>query len=185
MRDVKDEHTLTGLRLLQSYFNQDQLQTPALQFFKENHVNLSIRKSSENGEIEVDWNDKGDDLSMSQAPNAGNLHALLRRLSVTFSECSAVPSLGAFDNADYGRTSILGGNSLLTKDFVLEGPSDSYMLADGLQTPGVSSQRMSVGMTPKTLRLPKPGEMLLSVHGSPLGVFKEDNMEAILESEEG
>lgn len=34
-------------------------------------------------------------------------------------------------------------------------------------------------MTPKTLRLPKPGEMLLSVHGSPLGVFKENNMEAI------
>lgn len=34
-------------------------------------------------------------------------------------------------------------------------------------------------MTPKTLRLPKPGEMLLSVHGSPLGVFKENNMETI------
>ena len=34
-------------------------------------------------------------------------------------------------------------------------------------------------MTPKTLRQPKPGEMLLSVHGSPLGVYKETNMEAI------
>lgn len=43
----------------------------------------------------------------------------------------------------------------------------------------MTSQRLSVGMTPKTLRLPKPGEMLLSVHGSPLGVFKENNMEAI------
>ena len=43
----------------------------------------------------------------------------------------------------------------------------------------MSSQRLSIGMTPKTLRLPKPGEMLLSVHGSPLGVYKEDNMEAI------
>jgi hypothetical protein len=43
----------------------------------------------------------------------------------------------------------------------------------------VSSQRLSIGMTPKTLRLPKPGEMLLSVRGSPLGVYKEDNMEAI------
>lgn len=43
----------------------------------------------------------------------------------------------------------------------------------------MSSQRLSVGMTPKTLRLPKPGEMLLSVRGSPLGVYKEDNMEAI------
>lgn len=38
---------------------------------------------------------------------------------------------------------------------------------------------MSIGMTPKTLRLPKPGEMLLSFHGSPLGIYKEDNMEVI------
>lgn len=43
----------------------------------------------------------------------------------------------------------------------------------------MSSHRLSVGMTPKTLRLPKHGEMLLSVHGSPLGLYKEDNMEAI------
>ncbi|KAF9606581.1 hypothetical protein IFM89_026843 [Coptis chinensis] len=45
------------------------------------------------------------------------------------------------------------------------------------------SQRLSVGMTPKTLRLPKPGEMLLSVRGSPLGVYKEDGMEAINDSD--
>ena len=43
----------------------------------------------------------------------------------------------------------------------------------------VTSQRLSIGMTPKTLRLPKPGEMILSVRGSPLGVYKELNMEAI------
>ena len=43
----------------------------------------------------------------------------------------------------------------------------------------VNNQRLSVGLTPKTKRLPKHGEMLLSVHGSPLGVYKEDNMEAI------
>ena len=35
-------------------------------------------------------------------------------------------------------------------------------------------------MTPKTRRQPKPGEIMLSVHGSPLGVYKEDdNMGAI------
>ena len=42
-----------------------------------------------------------------------------------------------------------------------------------------TSQRMSVGVTPKTLRQPKRGEMLLSVHGSPLGLYEEDNMGAI------
>ncbi|KAM7522686.1 hypothetical protein LguiA_012588 [Lonicera macranthoides] len=43
---------------------------------------------------------------------------------------------------------------------------------------GCSSQRMSVvGMTLKTLRIPKKGKMLLSVHGSPLGLYnkQEDN----------
>ncbi|CAI9760154.1 unnamed protein product [Fraxinus pennsylvanica] len=53
------------------------------------------------------------------------------------------------------------------------------------QTWKMNNQRLSIGMTPKTLRLPKPGEMLLSVHGSPLGVYKEDNMETIHESEDG
>lgn len=49
-----------------------------------------------------------------------------------------------------------------------------------LVTLQVNGQRLSFGMTPKTRRLPKPGEMMLSVHGSPLGVFNEDqNMEAI------
>jgi hypothetical protein len=41
------------------------------------------------------------------------------------------------------------------------------------------SNRLSCGMTPKTVRLPKNGEMLLSVHGSPLGVYKEENLAAI------
>jgi hypothetical protein len=34
-------------------------------------------------------------------------------------------------------------------------------------------------MTPKNVRLPKNGEVLLSVHGSPLGMYKEENLEAI------
>jgi hypothetical protein len=41
------------------------------------------------------------------------------------------------------------------------------------------SNRLSIGMTPKTVRLPKNGEMLLSVHGSPLRVYKEENLAAI------
>ncbi|KAM7528284.1 hypothetical protein LguiB_031694 [Lonicera macranthoides] len=52
------------------------------------------------------------------------------------------------------------------------------MLAGSGDWQGCSSQRMSVvGMTLKTLRLLKKGEMLLSVHGSPLGLNnkQEDN----------
>ena len=36
-----------------------------------------------------------------------------------------------------------------------------------------------MGMTPKTVRLPKKGETLLSVNGSPLGVFNENEIEPI------
>lgn len=43
----------------------------------------------------------------------------------------------------------------------------------------VANHRLSVGVTPKSLRLPKHGEMLLSVRGSPLGVYREENLETI------
>lgn len=42
-----------------------------------------------------------------------------------------------------------------------------------------TSNQLSFGVTPKTVRLPKKGEMLLSMHGSPLGVYKEENLAAI------
>ncbi|CAK7353334.1 unnamed protein product [Dovyalis caffra] len=179
MRDVGIEHLLTELRLLRSYFSKEQLKTPVLQFFKENLPNLSIEGNEENGEFLVKWNDNVDDLS-----DGGNLNAsLFRRLSLAYPGCSAnlsVCRLGL--STDAVKTSIFGAaDNLQMTDYVLEGQSDSLMLGmhDGLQTPGVSSQRLSIGMTPKTLRQPKPGEMLLSVRGSPLGVYKEDNMEAI------
>ncbi|KAG6773597.1 hypothetical protein POTOM_020887 [Populus tomentosa] len=181
MRDVGIEHLLTELRLLRSYFSKEQLNTPALQFFKENLPNLSIERNEENGEFHVKWNDNVDDLSDGANINA----SLLRRLSLAYPSCSANLSVGRFGlSSDAVKTSIFGAaDNLQMTDIVLEGQSDSQMLGmhDGLRTPGVTSQRLSIGMTPKTQRLPKRGEILLSVRGSPLGVFKEDNMEAINE----
>ncbi|XP_065876161.1 uncharacterized protein [Euphorbia lathyris] len=187
IRDMEIEHSLIRLRLLRSYLSEEKLQTPAIQFFRENLPSISVLKNCENGQFEVQWNDKEDNISISRAPDEKDVHAsLLRRLSIAYHDCSANPSFGGFGFAgDTVRTSLLSVDDLQIRDFGLEGPSDSQMFIDGLHTPGANSQRMSVGMTPKTLRLPKPGEMLLSVHGSPLGVYKEDNMEAIHESEEG
>ncbi|KAI5324397.1 hypothetical protein PRUPE_6G176600 [Prunus persica] len=187
IRDVETEHLLTNLRLLRSYFNKEQQRTPVLQYFKENFQNLSIVRNGENGQMEVQWIDKDGNVSMNDGMD---LHeTLLRRLSIAYSGCSAaIPSLGGFEfSSKADKTSLLGADNLQISDFGLEEPFDTLMLGkqDTLQTPGVSSQRLSIGMTPKTRRLPKPGEMLLSVHGSPLGVYKEDNMEAIHESEEG
>ncbi|XP_059438806.1 uncharacterized protein LOC132171499 [Corylus avellana] len=189
IRDVEIEHLLTEVRLLRSYFSEEQLQTSAQNFFKENLPNLLVVRNEGNRQFEMQWNNEDGNLPMNQGDGSDIHTSLLRRLSMAYPDCSAaIASLGGFQFSSKAvKTSLVGAANLQISDFVLEEPSDTQLLGmqDGLQTPGVSSQRLSVGMTPKTLRLPKPGEMLLSVHGSPLGVYKEDNMEAINESEEG
>lgn len=189
VQEVKIDHLLTDLRLLRSCFSEEQLRKPVLEIFKETLPNLSIVNDEGNNNFDVILKDKN---SMNMNMNHGDVHAsLLQKLSMAYPHCSSSmpPFAGAFEyssNAE-GRTSFIGADNLCFKDFVLEEPSETQTLAmqEGLLTPGVSSQRLSVGMTPKTLRVPKPGEMLLSVHGSPLGVYKDNNMEAINESEEG
>ncbi|KAK7354436.1 hypothetical protein VNO80_19899 [Phaseolus coccineus] len=178
VRDVEIEHLRTELRLLRSCFSTEELRKPVLQVFEEALPNLSVVNDEGNMNLEVKWRE-------NEGCNDGmDVHAsLLQRLSI-----ASIPRFPGFDySASAGRMSFIGADNLQFKDIALEEPSDTHTLAvqEGLQTPGVTSQRLSIGMTPKTLRLPKPGEMLLSVHGSPLGVFKENNMEAIHESEEG
>lgn len=173
IRDVEIEHTLTALSLLCSYFTEEQMQTPVLAFFKENFPDLSMARNEESGEIELKWNDSdGVDVNDS----------ILKRLSMGFPDLyNSRPSLGAYNN-------VVGGSMLGAGYTHLEnlGTSANQMLAshDALRTPVVNGQRLSFGMTPKTRRQPKPGEIMLSVHGSPLGVYKEDdNMGAINEED--
>ncbi|KAG4991014.1 hypothetical protein AAZX31_09G086800 [Glycine max] len=179
VRDVEIEHLLTELRFLRSRFDGEELRKPVLHVFEETLPNLAVVVNGEcNKNLEVKWRE-------TEGCNDGvNLHAsLLQRLSI-----ASIPRFPGFEySTNEGRMSFIGADDLHFKDIALEEPSDTQTLAvqEGLQTPGVTSQRLSVGMTPKTLRLPKPGEMLLSVHGSPLGVYKDNNMEAIHESEEG
>ncbi|TKY73041.1 quinone oxidoreductase 1 [Spatholobus suberectus] len=172
VRDVEIEHLLTGLRLLRSSFSSEELQKPVLQVFEETLPNLSVVSDQRSKKLEVRWKEK------ESCDDGMDAHAsLLQRLSI-----ASIPRFPGFEySTNAGRMSFVGADDLHFKEVALEEPSDTRTLAvqEGLQTPGVTSQRLSVGMTPKTLRLPKPGEMLLSVHGSPLGVYKENNMEAI------
>ncbi|KAJ8536629.1 hypothetical protein K7X08_035030 [Anisodus acutangulus] len=189
IRDVEIEHLKNMLRLLRSNFSNEQLQVPVMQFFEEKFPNLAIVSNEKNGQYEVQWKDNDGNLSMDQF-DGRNLHAsLLHNLSMVYPDCSsAMPSFGGFEFSNKSvKPTLCGVENLQIKKFVLDEPSDTQMLdlPDTLQTPGANINRLSVGMTPKTLRLPKPGEILLSVHGSPLGVFKEDNMEAIHESDDG
>ncbi|XP_030455669.2 uncharacterized protein LOC115676800 isoform X3 [Syzygium oleosum] len=184
IRDVQIEHLLTELCLLRSCMTEEQMGSPVLQFFTENLPHLSFDLDREDGQFKVHWGNKDGKLCLDNT-DGKTLHAsLLHRMSIAHpGNSDAVPFFGGFEfSTKGGKAGLLSSENLQ----VLDEPSDCQMLGlpDTLRTPGLSSQRLSIGMTPKTLRLPKPGEMLLSVRGSPLGVFKEENMEVINESDE-
>ena len=70
-------------------------------------------------------------------------------------------------------------NLHIWKKYFINNTLQSHLLCLNIMLWQAVSNRLSFGMTPKTVRLPKNGEMLLSVHGSPLGVYKEENLAAI------
>ncbi|XP_051133643.1 uncharacterized protein LOC127253233 [Andrographis paniculata] len=189
LRDVEVEQLRTMIQLLRSSFSKEQQQVPVMQFFKENLPNLSIRETDKDGQIEVKWKEEDESLYLNHAGDAGVHPSLLRRLSMAYPDFSAgLSSLGGFEFSNKSvKTGVFGADKLQIRSLVLEEPSESQVLQlkDGMQTPNVSNSRLSVGVTPKTLRFPKCGEMLLSVHGSPLGIYKDDNMETIQETEDG
>ncbi|XP_076949800.1 uncharacterized protein LOC143622580 [Bidens hawaiensis] len=182
IRDVEIERLQSDIRLLKSSISKEKRHTLLLQFFEENLPNLTLSRTDISQPVEVKWKDKDDnDISMT----GGNMMPYYLQHMALANPANL--SLGGFDfSSQTGKTSFIGADNLQMKDFVLGVPSDTHILGidDSMQTPGVSSGRMSVGMIPKTLRLPKQGEMLLSVHGSPLGVYKENNMDGIHETEE-
>ncbi|XP_068654694.1 uncharacterized protein [Aristolochia californica] len=175
IRNAEIENLLMRLRLLRSFLTKEHLECPALEFFKKNCPNLSVIQNEHNGEIELDWKVKAFNLPLF-ADEGNELRA------------SIVPDMNNFDFSSKAvETAFLQAARSHIPSAVWEEMSETQMLGlpDAFQTPGVTSQRLSVGSAPKTRRPPKHGEMLLSVHGSPLGVYKEDNMETIQESGEG
>ncbi|CAN6910432.1 unnamed protein product [Brassica oleracea] len=52
IRDIEIEQSLTAQRLLCSYFTEEQLETPVLDFFKENlpDVSIEVEDNGENGD---------------------------------------------------------------------------------------------------------------------------------------
>ncbi|WVZ65015.1 hypothetical protein U9M48_014449 [Paspalum notatum var. saurae] len=176
MKDAEAGNIRYQLQLANSYFLKEQLEANAMEYFQENCPNLSVVPNEKHDVFEMKWKDDdkfmiGDFLddkilraSIASLPNAGGLH---------FSGDSVGKDF-------YRRTS---GCSDFAWGELPEG--QMARAADAFQTPGAMSNRLSLGMTPKTVRLPKNGEMLLSVHGSPLGVYKEENLAAIEESSNG
>ncbi|XP_078429445.1 translation initiation factor [Wolffia australiana] len=164
IRDAEIENLQSRLRLLRSCLSKEQLATPAKRFFEENFPKLSVVENVDNGILELEWKEIVGGVSTNVINSLG---------------------AGSFDLApDFSRRSIelslLEAAQRQIPRSALETPCQG--LQEAFRTPGATAHRLSFGMTPKTLRLPKQGEKILSVCGSPLGVFGEENLEAIQES---
>ncbi|KAH7688348.1 Creatinase/Aminopeptidase P/Spt16 N-terminal protein [Dioscorea alata] len=169
------ESLLSRLRLLRSYLSKEQLDTCALTFFQKNLPNLSVVKNEKYKVYELEYNNKSNDL-LGNHGHALNIHVSTDNI------CQ--PSSDLYLSAKSVKNSFLDAANYCIPDFVFDEQTENLIagMRDAFQTPGNTSNRLSFGMTPKTQRVPKHGEMLLSVHGSPLGVYREDNLEAIHES---
>ncbi|XP_020596006.1 uncharacterized protein LOC110036003 [Phalaenopsis equestris] len=171
--EVAEVHNmLARLRMLRSYLSKEQLQTPALKFFQENLPNLLVVRNEEDKVFELRQNEK----------NVFG-HGRASVASTVGGQQFSVESV---------KHSFLNAAGLEISDFVLDGAVDTQMsqmlgVGNGFQTPGGTSNRSSFGVTSatRTSRRPMQGEMLLSIRGSPLGVYNEDELEAIHESGDG
>ncbi|XP_078156782.1 uncharacterized protein LOC144552668 isoform X2 [Carex rostrata] len=157
--EAETENLLSRLRYLRSYMTKEQLKMPALQFFKEHFPNLEVVRNEKYNVFELKWKD---DIVCEH-----DYHGIGKNL-----RSSVVTSTGGLQfSVNSVRKNVLEAIGMDARNSV--GASTSW------QTPGAMSSRLSFGMTPKTVRLPMNGETLLSVRGSPLGVYKEDNLPSI------
>ncbi|XP_051191485.1 uncharacterized protein [Lolium perenne] len=170
------ESVLSRLHLVRTYISKEQEEACALQYFQENLPNVSVVPNEKQDELELKWkewdnhmygdhrDDKVSRASITSLATAAGFHFSADSVQKNFIEST-------FDFNNFTWSELPDGE--------MTGAGDS------LQTPGATSSRLSFGMTPKTVRVPKNGEMLLSVHGSPLGVYKEENLAPITESGNG
>ncbi|CAD6241890.1 unnamed protein product [Miscanthus lutarioriparius] len=164
------------LQLVRSYCSKEQLEGNAMQYFQENLPDLLVVPNEEYDVLELKWNN-GDEWMIGDFSDDRTLRASIA--SFTTADGLQFPRDPVGEDF-YRRTSNFS-------DFAWSEQPEGQMAgaAEAFQTPGAVSNRLSCGMTPKTVRLPKNGEMLLSVRGSPLGVYKEENLSAIEESGNG
>lgn len=173
IKDAEAGNIHYQLQLARSYYSEEQLEGNAMQYFQENLHNLSVVPNEEYDVLELKWNN-GDEWMIGDFADDRTLRA-------------SIASFTAADGLQFPRDSDFYTRTSNFSDFAWSEQPEGQMAgaSEAFQTPGAVSNRLSCGMTPKTVRLPKNGEMLLSVHGSPLGVYKEENLAAIEESGNG
>ncbi|KAM0848950.1 hypothetical protein ACQ4PT_054054 [Festuca glaucescens] len=170
------ESVLSRLHLVRTYISKEQEEACALQYFQENLPNVSVVPNEKQDELELKWKEWDNHMYGDQRDDK------VSRASIT----SLATAAGFHFSADSVQKNFIESTFDFNNFTWSELPEGEITGAgDSLQTPGATSSRLSFGMTPKTVRVPKNGEMLLSVHGSPLGVYKEENLAAITESGNG
>ncbi|KAM0897661.1 hypothetical protein ACQ4PT_022430 [Festuca glaucescens] len=170
------ESILSRLHLVRTYISKEQEETCALQYFQENLPNVSVVPNEKQDELELKWKEWDNHMYGDQRADK------VSRASIT----SLATAAGFHFSGDSVQKNFIESTFDFNNFTWSELPEGQMTGAgDSLQTPGAASSRLSFGMTPKTVRVPKNGEMLLSVHGSPLGVYKEENLAAITESGNG
>uniref|UniRef100_A0ACD5YV18 Uncharacterized protein n=1 Tax=Avena sativa TaxID=4498 RepID=A0ACD5YV18_AVESA len=170
---AENESVLSRLHLVQSYISKEQQETWALQFFQENLPNVSVTRNEQQDELELKWKGWDDYINGDQRDDK-----VSRSPITSLATASCFPFSGDSVHKNFTENSFELNN--FTWSELPEGQITGAV--DSLQTPGATSSQLSFGMTPKTVRLPQNGEVLLSVNGSPLGMYKEENLAAITES---
>uniref|UniRef100_A0A0D9VM65 Uncharacterized protein n=1 Tax=Leersia perrieri TaxID=77586 RepID=A0A0D9VM65_9ORYZ len=165
------ESILARSHLVQSCISEEQNETYVLQYFQENCPNLSVIWNEKQNVFELKWKDRDNQIFGDHYDDR------IFRASV----CSLPNAGGAQFSGDSVKKSFMDSSAFNFNDFAWSELPESQLAGatEAFQTPGAVSTRLSFGMTPKTIRLPRKGEMLLSVHGSPLGVYNEGNLGAV------
>ncbi|KAM0901924.1 hypothetical protein ACQ4PT_019640 [Festuca glaucescens] len=173
---AENKSVLSRLHLVRSYISKEQQETWASQFFQENLPNVSVVRNEQQDELELAWKGWDDYINGDQRDDKVSRSSIM----------SLATAFGFHFSGDSVQKNFIESSFDLNNFTWSELPEGQMTEAgDSLQTPGATSTRHSFGMTPKTVRLPKNGEVLLSVHGSPLGMYKEENLAAITESANG
>lgn len=193
IRDAQIEHVLIQLRLAHSMFSKEQLSMPLLQFLKEYCPNTIAVKNAD-GIIELEGKTQNNDVAGSyvderewRASNGFQGSVGPHTSVAADDQTTVIPTpMGFRFSSSAVKDSFLRSIGIHMSNAVFEENSEIKVTdADSsFQTPHMDLKMQSViGITPKTQRHPKRGEMLLSVHGSPLGVYCEDKMDTISESD--
>ncbi|XP_057845293.2 uncharacterized protein LOC131054725 isoform X2 [Cryptomeria japonica] len=184
--DAQIEHVLTQLRVARSMFSKEQLSMPLLQFLKEYCPNTIAIKNSE-GIIEFEKNTQNYDVDGSHVGEKEWRKSVGCQGSISVDDQTVMPTpVGFHFTSSAVKEKFLRSIGIHVSNLAFEENSEIKIIdgENSFETPNTDCKtRSSIGITPKTQRLPKRGEMLLSVHGSPLVVYCEDKMDTISEAD--